>query len=460
MGILIGHASLGANGKISGDAAGDQNGKEVCTRQWYSKPWGLVLRPLDANVAEESAQACEAGCKNKAFGYDQNQRNTAHTAAKKVGYDLSKVTTPCETDCSAFMTLCAIAGGVKELEYTGNAPTTSTMANAFVKTGKYQKLTDSKYLTSDKYLKRGDILVKPGAHTVMALENGSAVLSSSAPKTVKTSGAFPCLGIDVSAYQPNLDYDKIKKAGCKFAILKIIAKDGSPDKMFERHYAGFTKAGIPVLGVYNYVYTTNVEAAKIMATKVVKTLNGRIVPVCMDVEDDCLKNLGSKLIDIINAYQKVVEEAGLPFILYTGYSFYKSYLKPYQDKLNSKNNWIARYYNGYNEMNISAMPNEAYKPDIPNLMGWQYTSSLKIDGSPTRLDANILYRSTIVGKTSKTGVVTANTLNIRNKPNTSGTVVGYLKKGEIVNILGTDATSGWYQIGNGCYVSNTYITLI
>lgn len=457
MGILIGHASLGSNGKISGDVFGDQNGKEVCIRRWYNKPWNVVLRPLDANIAEKSAKACEAGCNNKAFGYDQPQRNTAHIEAKKVGYDLSKVTTPCGTDCSAFMTLCAIAGGVSELEYTGNAPTTSTMVNTFVKTGKYQKLTDSKYLTSDKYLKRGDILVKEGSHTAMALEDGSGATTI---VTSKVTNSFPYYGVDVSSYQTNLDYTKMKNAGCQFAILKIITKDGTPDKMFEKHYAGFTKANIPVLGVYNYLYTTNVEAAKIMAGKVIKTLNGRIVPVCADIEDKVLMNLGSKLIDIINAYQKVIEDAGLPFILYTGYSFYKSYIKPYQGKLNSKNNWIARYYNGYTEMKISNKPDEAYKPDIPNLLGWQYTSSLIIDGSPSRLDGNILYRSTIVKSNTKKGVVTANSLNVRSTPDTSGVIVGYLKKGETVNILNIDATSGWYQIGNGCYVSSKYIDVI
>ena len=57
------------------------------------------------------------------------------------------------------------------------------MVAAFVKSGDYEKLTDAKYLTSDKYLKRGDILVKEGSHTLMVLENGSAVIAeASAPE--------------------------------------------------------------------------------------------------------------------------------------------------------------------------------------------------------------------------------------------------------------------------------------
>lgn len=171
--VKIGHASLGESGKIRGGQAGDQTGGEVCIRNWYAKPWRVMLRPKHPDIAEASAQACEKGCANHHIGYDQNQRNTAHTQAQRVGYDLAKITVDCETDCSAFMTLCALAAGVKSLEYTTNAPTTTTMVNAFIRTGLYEMYTDKKYLESDQYLKRGDILVTPGKHTVMVLENGS-----------------------------------------------------------------------------------------------------------------------------------------------------------------------------------------------------------------------------------------------------------------------------------------------
>lgn len=177
MSVRIGHASLDENKKTKNGAAGDQTGSEVCIRSWYSKPWGFVLRPKTAALAEASAKACEAGCANNKIGYDQNQRNTLNTQAKKVGYNLAKIVDKCETDCSAFMTVCAIAGGAN-IAYTSNAPTTSTMKTAFINSGSYDLLTDSKYLTSDKYLKRGDILVKAGSHTVMVLDNGSAATTS------------------------------------------------------------------------------------------------------------------------------------------------------------------------------------------------------------------------------------------------------------------------------------------
>lgn len=171
MSVKIGHASIDENGNATGGAAGDQTAKEVCTRNWYTKGWNVLLRPKSAALAEKSAQACEAACNNANIGYDQGGRNTLHTKAKAVGYDLGKITAACECDCSSLMHVCAIAGGAN-LPYGSNGYTTRTMVAAFVKSGDYEKLTDSKYLTSDKYLRRGDILVKEGSHTVMVLGNG------------------------------------------------------------------------------------------------------------------------------------------------------------------------------------------------------------------------------------------------------------------------------------------------
>ena len=42
-------------------------------------------------------------------------------------------------------------------------------------------------------------------------------------------------GIDVSSYQGNIDWSKVKWAGVQFAILKIIRKDLNPDKTFEQN---------------------------------------------------------------------------------------------------------------------------------------------------------------------------------------------------------------------------------
>jgi len=90
MSIKIGHASIDENGSARGGTAGDQTGKELCTRSWYTKGWNVLLRPKRAELAEKSAAACEAACANSNIGYDQGGRNTLYytmAPALTVKYD-------------------------------------------------------------------------------------------------------------------------------------------------------------------------------------------------------------------------------------------------------------------------------------------------------------------------------------------------------------------------------------
>ena len=185
MAVKIGHASIDEHGKAQGGSAGDQTKKEVCIRAWYNGGWHTVLRPKNKTLAEKSAAACEAACANNKIGYDQYGRNSLHKQAKAVGYDLAKIATACECDCSSLMHVCAMAGGA-DLNYGSNGMTTRTMVDKLVATGDYEKLTDSKYMTTDVYLKRGDILVKNG-HTVMVLEDGTYTVTIVLPELKKGS---------------------------------------------------------------------------------------------------------------------------------------------------------------------------------------------------------------------------------------------------------------------------------
>lgn len=172
MAVKVGSARIDENGKAHGGQAGDQTGKEVSTQNWYlhSKGW-RVFRAKNPSVAEKIAQCMERACKNSKIGYDQYQRNTLYKAAEKVGFDVSKVTTACETDCSALVRVCiAFAGitGLPEGFRTGNMPSNLN------KTGAFTELTGSKYQSQSTYLGRGDILVtKSSGHTVVVLSNGS-----------------------------------------------------------------------------------------------------------------------------------------------------------------------------------------------------------------------------------------------------------------------------------------------
>lgn len=82
MSVLIGHASISEQGTING-TNGDSISKEVCTRTWYSKPWGYMAIHPNANVKEKHAKAIEQAYANNNIGYIQNDRNTLYTQAKR-----------------------------------------------------------------------------------------------------------------------------------------------------------------------------------------------------------------------------------------------------------------------------------------------------------------------------------------------------------------------------------------
>ncbi len=182
MGIRIGHASISENGTTKGQA-GDQTGKEVCIREWYSKPWDYVAVHPDADIREKHAAAVEAACRNDNIGYNwfgESDRNSLYRLAKAVNFDLSKVG-KCNCDCSSLQNVAAVASG-SGATYGSNGWTTSTMKAALVALG-YKIITASTYLISSAYCVRGAIYVKSGSHTVTGLDNGA-----NAGKTLAAAG--------------------------------------------------------------------------------------------------------------------------------------------------------------------------------------------------------------------------------------------------------------------------------
>lgn len=173
-GVVIGSSSKDENGQYRGGRAGDQTNKEVYILNWYDGGWNKVIRPKTNSLAEKIAVACEQACNNNNVGYDQYERNSLYIQAKKVGLDISKITTPCECDCASLVSTCCICAGLPaDIFYAGNnMRITGNLAAACEKTGEFNILTSTNYTKSKDYLKRGDILLADG-HTVIVLSNGS-----------------------------------------------------------------------------------------------------------------------------------------------------------------------------------------------------------------------------------------------------------------------------------------------
>ena len=196
--------------------------------------------------------------------------------------------------------------------------------------------------------------------------------------------------IDVSAYNGVIDWKKAKAAGVEGAILKVIRKDLNPDKRFEENWKGCEAVDMPVVSVYNYAYYTTEAKAEAGAREVLSILNGRKVKIHLDVEDACLKGLGKKLINIINAYGDVITAAGYEFGVYTGLSFYNSYIRPWAGCLRY-GFWIARYPST-TAKTIKQLPNVKKQPAICHtLEGWQWSSAGSVPGINGKVDLNIWY---------------------------------------------------------------------
>ena len=173
MAVIIGSARQDENGKAYGGQAGNQSGREVSTQNWYlnSRGW-RVLRAKDAGVGQRLAIAMRAACNNKNIGYNQWRRNTLYDAAAVWGFDIARVNTPVDTDCSALVRTCiAYAAGITTLP---SSLRTGNMCSLILATGAFEELSGKEYTTKPDYLKAGDILcTKTSGHTVIVLTDGA-----------------------------------------------------------------------------------------------------------------------------------------------------------------------------------------------------------------------------------------------------------------------------------------------
>lgn len=169
MTVYIGNAVGDEHGKARGGEAGDQTGKELRIQPWYKNKKGWrVFRPFSAEVAQKLADNMRAACNNPAIGYDQGQRNTLWKVAEPLGFDCSKVTTPCECDCSSLVRVDLAYADIMVRDFN-----TASEPARLIGSGQFEELTDIKYTDGSSYLRTGDILVTAvKGHTAIVLNNG------------------------------------------------------------------------------------------------------------------------------------------------------------------------------------------------------------------------------------------------------------------------------------------------
>lgn len=201
-------------------------------------------------------------------------------------------------------------------------------------------------------------------------------------------------GVDVSAWQENIDWEKAKADGIDFAIIRIAGrgygKEGNmyADSQYAKHIKGAREAGIMV-GIYFFSQAVNEEEAVEEANETLKYLKGEELdlPIFMDYEFaggasgrlTAAKLSKAQMTKNAEAFCDTVEAAGYDAGFYANYTFLT---KTVDGKaLSSKYTvWAAQYYNKCEYQ---------HKYDI-----WQYSSSGKVAGINGRADVDVWYVDT------------------------------------------------------------------
>ena len=220
--------------------------------------------------------------------------------------------------------------------------------------------------------------------------SSSSSSSSSTIKTTKLSKYIKKykkentkIGIDVSAWQDDIDWKKAKKDGVEFAILRIgfghtNANELVLDKWFKNNLKKTKEENIPI-GLYFYSYAKTKEQARSQAQWIIKELNGQKLdlPIAFDWENWNSFNKYNvsfkELSDIADAFIEELENNGYQGMLYSS-AYYLNHMWRDFD-----NTWVA-YYTDNNDFS---------KPYIM----WQLSSKGKVDGIIGPVDIDVLYEN-------------------------------------------------------------------
>lgn len=191
------------------------------------------------------------------------------------------------------------------------------------------------------------------------------------------------IGLDLSEWQGEVNFDKIQEAGVEFVILRVggtkgIKGDYFLDKQFIRNITEANKRNIPV-GVYFYSYANSKEKALKDAEWIYEQIKDYQVDlgVAFDWENWSFYNEFNLsffgLTDMANSFLDYFKDRGYKGLLYSS----KSYLEQIWLESNYPI-WLAHY---------TKQTNYQGKYDY-----WQLCSDGKIDGINGTVDINIRYK--------------------------------------------------------------------
>lgn len=189
-------------------------------------------------------------------------------------------------------------------------------------------------------------------------------------------------GIDVSTFQGNIDWTRVKNASVDFAILRASYgwenRDRQVDARFHENAQGAAEAGIP-FGAYHYSYASTVEEAHREADFFLDVIKGYRLgyPVAYDIENRSQQALGTEgATAVAKVWCDDMKKAGYYPLVYSNLSFVRNFLT--EEFRAGTELWIAQYND---------------RPTYGAPFGiWQYTSGGSVDGISGRVDRDLSYK--------------------------------------------------------------------
>lgn len=190
------------------------------------------------------------------------------------------------------------------------------------------------------------------------------------------------IGIDISKWQGDVDFNALKEAGVEFVIIRVGTSSGINgenlvDSKFEQNINGANKAGIPV-GIYFYSYANSEDRAISDALWVLEQIKDYKVdlPIAFDWENWSFYNEFNLsffgLSSMADSFVKTVRDAGYEGMLYSS----KNYLEDIWFK-GDYPVWLAHYTTKTN-----------YEGDYEF---WQLCNNGRVAGINGDVDINIRY---------------------------------------------------------------------
>lgn len=192
------------------------------------------------------------------------------------------------------------------------------------------------------------------------------------------------IGIDISSWQGNIDFNKVKNAGCEFVMIRMAVQSGKDrdivlDKKFKEYLEGAKNAGLKV-GVYVYTTALNKQTALEQAEWIVSELNGIKLDfkIAYDWENwPYFMNYNVNLYELsecVNVFADTLKQYGYDAMLY-GSKFYLENMWMNRKNLDV---WLAHYTDQTNYKGKYVM--------------WQLSNIGKIDGINGNVDIDIYYK--------------------------------------------------------------------